>query len=92
VTSSYATYACRFLNSAPTKLMKGDYVAVCIHHCPSFIPDRKNKHVLSVQTYNWPPNSEQVGRMRPPDGSHFPASEKCERKRLRAAAVWGDKE
>jgi len=41
------------LNNAPTKLMGGDYVAVCIYQFPLFISD-KNKHEVSDQTYNCP--------------------------------------
>jgi len=44
------------LNNAPTKLMRGDYVAVCIYQFPLFISD-KNKHEVSDQTYNCPHNS-----------------------------------
>jgi len=28
------------LNSTLTKLIRGDYVAVCIYQCTSFIPDK----------------------------------------------------
>jgi len=44
------------LNNAPTKLMRGDYVAVYIYQFPLFISD-KNKHEVSDQTYNCPHNS-----------------------------------
>jgi len=47
------------LNSAPTKRVRGDYVAVCIYQFPLFIPD-KNKHVVSGQTCNWPYNKDKV--------------------------------
>jgi len=41
------------LDNAPTKLMRGYYVAVCIYQLPPFIPD-KNKHVVPGQTYKLP--------------------------------------
>ncbi|KYG40091.1 hypothetical protein M433DRAFT_9288 [Acidomyces richmondensis BFW] len=62
VTSSYATTPLLFeqrgccLNNAPTKIMRGDYVAVCIYQFHLFISD-KNKHEVSDQTYNCPHNN-----------------------------------
>jgi len=43
-------------NNAPTKLMRGDYVAVCMYQFLPLIPD-KNKHVMSDQKYNHPHNT-----------------------------------
>jgi len=66
VTSSYATTPLLFeqrscyLKNAPTKLMRGDYVAVCIYQFPFFISD-KDKHEVSDQMYNWPHNSYEPG-------------------------------
>jgi hypothetical protein len=48
------------LNNARTKLVRGDYVAVCIYQFPLFISD-KNKHEVSDQTYNCPHNSYEPG-------------------------------
>jgi len=50
------------LNNAPTKLMGGDYVAVCIYQFPLFISDI-NKHEVSDQTYNCPHNTLPLGKI-----------------------------
>jgi len=39
------------LNNAPTKLMRGDYAAVCIYQFPYFMPD-KNKDLMLYEMYN----------------------------------------
>jgi len=52
VISSYATTPLLFeqrsyyLNNAPTKLIRGDYIAVHIYQFPLFLPE-KNKHKVS---------------------------------------------
>jgi len=47
------------LNNAPTKLMRGGYVALCIYQFSLFISD-KNKHEVSDQTYNCPHNRDRT--------------------------------
>jgi len=42
--------------SAPTKLVRGDDMAMCIYRFPVVIPD-SIKHVMPDQTYNCPHNS-----------------------------------
>lgn len=59
MTSSYATFACYFLNGSLTKLMRGAYVELCIYQFPPFIPE-KNKHVVSDRTYNCPHSKRQL--------------------------------
>ncbi|KYG39734.1 hypothetical protein M433DRAFT_230145 [Acidomyces richmondensis BFW] len=44
----YLNNAVAVRKSAPTKLMRGDYVAVCVYQFPPFISD-KNKHVYPTK-------------------------------------------